>query len=180
MMASAVYQNSRGNIDNQSSSIGAGGWGIDTNPNYTENPRLGQPRHNRPGSLNLTYALPFGILVAGDLHILSGVAWNPTISSSFTGLNFPQSDTLLLEKRGSETTPWTWYFNFRLSKQFRLGGATALEVLADVFNVFNRANTAYVATEPYALYPISGEPAYGKAFALSSPINLRLGLRLGF
>ena len=183
MMASVVYQNSRGNVDNVSSAIGAGGWGIDTNPNYTENPLVwGKLRYDRTWQFKLlgTYAFPFGIQVAGDLHILSGVAWNPTIGSSFTGLYFPQSDTLLLEKRGSETAPWTWFLNFRLSKQFKIGGSTALEVLADVFNVFNKANTAYVATEPYALYPISGEPAYGKAFALSNPINLRLGLRLGF
>ncbi len=61
-----------------------------------------------------------------------------------------------------------------------IGGAASMELMADVFNVFNKANTAYVATEPYAVFPISGDPAYGKAFALSDPINMRLGLRLGF
>ena len=174
VMASAVYQDSQGNIDNQSSSIGAGGWGIDTNPNYTENPLVwGKLRYDRTWQFKVlgTYSLPFGIEVAGDLHVLSGVAWNPTIGTSFTGLNFAQSDTLLLEKRGSERSPWTWYLNFRLSKRFLLGKATSLEILADVFNAFNKANTAYVATEPYAIYPLSSEPAYGKAFALSNPID---------
>ena len=52
--------------------------------------------------------------------------------------------------------------------------------MADVFNVFNRANTAYVAYEPYFVYPLSGEPGFGKAYALSEPINLRLGFRFLF
>ena len=182
LMASAVYQDSQGNIDNVSSPVGAGGWGIDTNPNYTENPLVwGKLRYDRTWQFKVlgTYALPWGIQVAGDAHVLSGVAWTPTISSNFTGLNFPMSDTLLLEKRGSERAPWTWYFNFRLSKRVQIG-ASSLELMADVFNVFNKANTAYVATEPYAIFPISGDPAYGQAFALSDPVNVRFGLRLGF
>ncbi len=183
LMASAVYQDSQGNIDNISSSIGAGGYGIDTDPNYTENPLVwGKLRYDRTWQFKVlgSYALPWGLRIAGDAHVLSGVAWSPTISSSFTGLYFPQADTLLLEQRGSERAPWTWYLNLRLSKRFMIGGAASMELMADVFNLFNKANTAYVATEPYAIFPISGDPAYGQAFALSDPIYMRLGLRLGF
>jgi hypothetical protein len=48
LQASFVYQDSQGNIDNESNSIGAAAMGMDTDPNYTENPLVwGKLRYDR-------------------------------------------------------------------------------------------------------------------------------------
>jgi hypothetical protein len=183
LQASFVYQDSQGNIDNESHSIGAAAMGMDTDPNFTDNPLIwGKLRYDRTYQAKIlgTYSLPWGINLAADVHVLSGVAWNPKISASLTELNFPNGGTVFLEKRGSRRTPMTWFLNVRTAKQFRIGDSLMLELMADVFNVFNRANTAYVAYEPFFVYPLSGEPGFGKPFALADPIHLRLGFRLLF
>ena len=58
--------------------------------------------------------------------------------------------------------------------------ASRLELMADLFNVFNRANCASLAYEPYAVYPVSGENAFGGVFRLSEPFHARFGVRWSF
>ncbi len=180
MMASATYQNSRGNIDNQYASVG-GQDGDSGDPNYLDNPLVwGNLRFDRTWQFKVmgTYHAPWGINLSGDVHVLSGLAWETQINSSYTGYDLALG-RILLEQRGSNRTPWTWYFNARVAKEIRFG-RSKLEFMADVMNIFNRANAAGVAYEPYALFPISGESAYGKVFQLSTPIQTRVGVRWAF
>lgn len=182
LSSSFVFQDSQGNDDNTTGPVGYN-WGQDTNPNYTENPLAwGKLTFDRTYQFKLlgTYLLPWGFNVSSDLHILSGLAWQPVVSFQLTGLNGGQLNSILIEKRGSRRMPWTWFLNFRLGKEFRLWKSSTLELIADVFNVFNRANAASIAPEPYAVFPISGEDAFGKVFKLSPPFHARFGVRWTF
>ncbi len=182
LMSSFVYQNSRGNDDNTTGPVGYN-WGQDTNPNYTQNPLIwGNLTFDRTYQFKLmgTYLLPLGIYLSGDMHVLSGLAWQPGVGFNFTGLYGGQLDKLLIEQRGNRRTPWTWYLNLRADKTFRLGNFSNLEFIADFINVFNRANAASIATEPYAVFPISGDKAFGKVFQLAPPFHARFGVRWAF
>ncbi len=182
LSSSFVFQDSQGNDDNTTGPVGYN-WGQDTNPNYIDNPLMwGKLTFDRTYQFKLlgTYQLPFDFNISGDLHVLSGLAWEPEVSFQLTGLNGGQLNSLIIEKRGSRRMPWTWFLNCRLAKEFRLSKGSILELMADVFNVFNRANAAAIAPEPYAVFPISGEPAFGKVFLLSAPLHARFGLRLLF
>ncbi len=180
MMASATYQNSRGNVDNQ---YWAGGRldGASGDPNYAGNQLLwGKLSFNRTWQFKLmgTYHAPLGINLSGNLHILSGLAWTTQINSSLTGYDLIFS-TLILEQRGCHEMPWSWSLDLRVSKDFRLG-ASKIELMADLLNVFNRDNATSVGVSPYSVYPISGGSAYGKVFSLETPFQARFGVRWAF
>jgi hypothetical protein len=182
LMSSFVYQNSRGNDDNTSGPVGYN-FNQDLDPNYTQNPLIwGHLTFDRTYQFKMlgTYLLPWGFNISGDLHILSGTAWQPLIDYQFTGLYDGAISKIMLEQRGNRRMPWTWTVNLRLSKEFSLGGASHLELMADVFNVFNRANADSISPEPYAVFPLSGKSAFGQVFLLSNPINVRFGARWMF
>lgn len=184
MSASFTYQNSRGNADNVEGDTQGLGFGVmDSDPNFSENPlKWGKLYWNRPYQFKLlaSYLLPWGISVSGDLRILSGNYWNPRVSNR----NIPgmggRSRGVLIEKRGSRQYPGTNFLNFRIEKSLKLGDSSRLEFIADVLNVFNNADGWYYYDSPGSVYPISGQPSFGKPYFLLPPRNLRLGIRFTF
>ncbi|MFQ5917935.1 MAG: hypothetical protein ACE5I0_09020 [Candidatus Binatia bacterium] len=185
MMASYTYQNSRGNVDNNDSvALGLWPWGRDNDPYYTQNPiHWGPLMWDRPHQFKLlgSYLLPWGLSVSGDLRVLSGRAWHSKVSLSTADTFYrPGSHFVTLEQRGNRRNPTIWNFNLRLSKSFILGGFSNLEFIADVLNVFNKDDGMAYYTEPFAIYPLSQEKAFGKPTSLYAPIHLRLGVRWTF
>jgi hypothetical protein len=77
--------------------------------------------------------------------------------------------------------------DLRVSKRVALGGQAGLEVLLDVFNVFNRTNFAEVnnvfGPGPFPEAPLrdsSGRVTYGRFVKAQAPRQVQLGARLRF
>ncbi len=183
MLASYVYQNSQGNVDNDAgTALGLGAWGQDTDPNYIDNPLIwGHLSFERPHQFKLlgTFLLPLDFAISADFRLLSGTPWQPRLPLWMTGLYRPQFSEIFLEKRGSRRFPMTKYLNARLSKSFRIKDSQ-LELILDVMNVFNSRDAMSYYVEPYSVYPLSGGDAFGKPEALQPPRRARLGLRWSF
>jgi len=183
MLASYVFQDSQGNVENDDgAALGLGRWGQDTDPYYTENPlQWGHLRYERPHQFKLlgTFLLPLGFALSADFRLLSGNPWHAQIPLWMTRAYRDAWTYVLLEKRGSRRHPTTEYLNARLSKIFQFYNSK-LELILDVLNVFNDDNALWYYTEPYATYPISGKEAFGKPKELQPPIRVRLGIRFSF
>jgi len=182
MAASLVYQNSEGNDNNTRSPVTLA-WGESTDPNFTLNPLIsGRLSYNRPYQFKLigTYLLPAGFRIGGDFRLLAGRNWNASVPISLTPVYRDSLQHVPLETRGSRQHESTIVLNLRVSKEFAFGERSRLELIADVFNVFNRANAQFFFEAPFAVYPISGEDAFGEPASLSPPRGLRLGARWSF
>ena len=187
MQTSFTYQNSQGNIDNTQDETGwFGDFNRDNDPNFDEkkNPLIWGPlTYNRPLQLKtfLTYRMPWGILLSGNFTIMSGRSWAADTRSYRAGINRTAvwSFNLLLEKAGSRRLPTDKYFDLRLSKSFDLGGSK-IELIGDILNAFNNRAGMYFYTEPWDVYPISQQPAFGKPLALRQPRHSRLAIRWSF
>ena len=187
MQTSFTYQNSQGNIDNTSDeTLWFGDYNRDNDPYFDENktPFIWGPlTYDRPYQFKslVSYRLPWGILVSGNLSISSGRAWTPSIRSYRAGINrtavwaFP----LLLEKKGSRRMPTDKYFNFRASKSFNMG-FSSFELMLDILNVFNNRDSMYIYSDPWDVYPISQKSAFGQPLLLRPPRHFRLGIRWTF
>ena len=65
----------------------------------------------------------------------------------------------------------------RVQRRFRLSGRTSVDGLAEVFNVFNRANYgSYVTQESNRSY---GQPSFNSNIAYQ-PRMLQFGIRVAF
>lgn len=182
MMASFVYQNSEGNIDNTEGQALGFSANIDNDPNYTQNPLVwGRLSFDRTYQFKLigTYLLPYGVSINGDFRLLSGRAWSPWCYSFYVP-GVPTFFTVPLEKRGSRRNPAMSNLNLRLAKSFKIGHSSELQLSFDILNVFNKDDGQYYWLWPYAIYPISGEPAMGKPQSLFPARRLRLGARWTF
>ena len=184
MMASVVYQDSRGNVDNTVGPVDNEIFGLDTDPQYTQNPYMwGKLTYCNTWQFKMlgSYQLPWGINASGVCRVLSGYHWAPTESLWMSGAS-RDSATMktFLEPRGSRTNPWNITIDLRLSKSFAVGTGKNLELIADVFNLLNRANGKEYSTNAGMVYPISGENSYGKAVSLYPPFGARFGIRLTF
>jgi len=183
LMSSIVYQDSKGNNDNVAGPVSYQ-WGQDTDPNYYLNPLMfGHLTYDRTWQFKLlsSYVLPWDFQLSGDFRVLSGLAWEPNISSTLlTGIYREKNYTMPLEQRGSWRFPTTVTLNVRLSKSFTLGGTSKMELLADVFNLLNRNDGLAFYEEVFSVYPLSKANAFGLPASLVQPISARLGARLMF
>lgn len=183
MLASYVYQDSRGNVDNDdAAALGIGRWGQDSDPLYTRNPLLwGHLSYERPHQFKLlgTVILPWNITVCADVRLLSGNPWQAEIPMWMTGIYRSQYDQVLLEKRGSRRHPMSTCFNAHLSKAFRIK-ESRFELILDVLNVLNTGDASWFYIEPYSVYPLSGEAAFGQPQELQDPRRARIGIRWTF
>ena len=115
------------------------------------------------------------IEVAPIVTVQSGNPVNP-----ITGLDsnrsdaFPLSARPLNSGRNSLPTPGTFTMDFRVVKYFPFGGARRLDLVAEFFNVLNRANVAQInpvfgsglAPQPQFARPIEGIGARQVQFSL--------------
>ncbi len=181
MMASFVWQRSRGNVDNDEGDIQGFFDAPDTDPNYYQNSlRWGDLSWTREYQFKFlaTAQLPLGFIVSADFRLMSGNHYNAWAPGYAVGL--PMLSSVFLEQRGAREYPWSKYLNMRASKFFMLGSASKLEVILDIFNVFNSDDGWYYFRWPYEVYPLSGESGWGNPHYLFPPRNLRFGVRWTF
>ena len=112
--------------------------------------------------------LPFGFTFGGFINYRSGF---PSQRYFYERLN--QGDVEVeTQKYGSERYPNLLVADFRLSKIFRLGKFGVFEVMADVFNIFNKNTTLDWDQESWS--------GYQDIFTVLAPRILRLGVKWQF
>ncbi|MBN1224424.1 MAG: TonB-dependent receptor, partial [Candidatus Aminicenantes bacterium] len=112
--------------------------------------------------------LPLGFTFGGFLNYRTGL---PSQRYFYTRLN--QGDVNVeTQKYGTERFPNLLILDLRLSKIFRLGKFGALEIMADVFNVFNSYTTLDWDTESWS--------GYQDIYTVLAPRILRLGVKWNF
>ena len=114
---------------------------LDPQCSYCAGP-LDTDAHHRV-TIGATYSAPWGLVLSSVLRYRSELPFmiynsqaNPNVDDGFT-INLPPG-THVNEGRGHSFTQ----FDFRVSKDFPISGSFGIEVLAEVFNLFNATNPA--------------------------------------
>jgi hypothetical protein len=117
------------------------------------------------GSLDLPRT---GVSVAGHLQHFSGKPWAATAQ-----IQLPQGDLrVLLEPRGSRRLPSQSLLDLRVSRTFRLGGVTRVDLLLDVLNALNDTAEEGLASDTLI------SPNFGRPNVFVDPRRAMLGLRV--
>lgn len=147
-------------------------WGfVDYNdPNATINERDAYMANDSTNIFKLvgTYVFPYGISVSANFRHYTG--FPITRLFTVTGLN-QGPITVALEPRGTHRYPNATILDLSAIKTFRFKNIN-MEVIGNVFNVFNAATTISMVT--------SVGPYYGMPSKILSPIIASFGLRLSF
>lgn len=181
--ASVVWSDLKGNSFKQNGYIPE--W-QDRNGQVNGEGRL--PGSNRwEAKLNGAVDLPLGLTASANWLFLSGEYWTPFVQVRGLYKNNPQN--VFLEERGSEKLPSRSLFDVRLAKELPVG-ALRLRVFADCFNLFNSSTVTSVDTQwgrynyKYNNHPAGStwqaRSSYGRALAIESPREVRLGARVSF
>ena len=156
MIASYHYLKPTGNVPR----ITTGGF----SPNEFVNASIGNISMPHIFKIMGSYLLPLDINLAITGYLMSGSTWNWFFTANLpsgtrTSFNmYPPEDFKQPNKKN---------LDIRISKQFHVGGKK-LEIMADVFNVFN----SYDAT----LFYVAGS-LFGKIWSLKDPRSYEIGLR---
>ncbi len=95
--------------------------------------------------LQLSYRLPFGILVATNLQYQSGRFYSRQVRIS--GLDFPAPPTINMEANtGDRRVPAVKMIDFRAQKDFRLTASSNIGLFLDLLNLTNSAQNEGVAS----------------------------------
>ncbi|MGE3957027.1 MAG: carboxypeptidase regulatory-like domain-containing protein [Vicinamibacterales bacterium] len=95
--------------------------------------------------LQLSYRLPFGILVATNLQYQSGRFYSRQVRIS--GLGFPAPPTINMEANtGDRRVPAVKMIDFRAQKDFRLTASSNIGLFLDLLNLTNSAQNEGVAS----------------------------------
>lgn len=187
--ASITYQKSEGNIGNTvTTNWGFAAFGEHEKPNFAGHPfTVGPLNFDRTWQFKLltNYRLPGGILASTYIQALTGRPWQPVVRARATGISF--NDTRIrsvrLEPRGARRAPGQFNVDLRLQKGFDVG-ENRIELIADVFNLTNRANpwrrsysTGEVEETLGSNYALEGGSSFGKMRWPSKPREARLGVR---
>lgn len=185
-MASVTYQDSRGNVDNDVSDLwGYPTYNFDTDPYYSDPFRYGKLGLNRHWQIKavVSYLLPWQFTITGTVRWMSGLTWSPYLPGwvawQYTLRPYGYL-SIFLEPRGSRTGPSGWFANINVTKSFKLISGIRLDLIADVFNVFNTTYGVGIYTDPTGVYPVSGKSNFGQPNGLIDPVNLRLGAKIIF
>jgi len=124
----------------------------------------------------------YGLQVGGMLQAYSATPFN--ITSGVTTVQGtagrPVVDGEFIERNGGEGTPF-FNINARISRSFHLGDRWQLEVLAEGFNLTNRANVVTRNSNFGAgSYPANPAPAYNQITAVGDPRSFQFGARVRF
>jgi hypothetical protein len=175
LMASYVWQNSRGLIGNDfSSTIVTTGLFSDPNTHVNAYGQMDLERRNQ-FKLQAMATGPWGISFSGFFRYYSGQRYTRTVVSTDLGVAVNQGQAAIFaEPRGSQMLPALPILDLRVEKSFNLG-RTSFSLFADAFNVFNGS----VATAAQA---VSSSPAlvFGEMTAIQDPRTFRLGFRFIF
>jgi len=190
MMASYVYQNSKGNLPNWGDNdlFVAPDFNMDNDPYYSRNSLQWGRQWDREHQFKLlvSYFGPWGILLSGNFQVLSGLPWQAEASSYDVGIyrspkggeEWQHTFDILLEPRGSRRTPFNWNFDLRLAKVFYIKD-THFELQIDIFNVFNNDYYSSIYTRPNDVY-LDGTSAFGMPLRLDPPRHIRFGVTWRF
>jgi hypothetical protein len=119
-------------------------------------------------SANVLYQLPAGFDIAANLFGRQGYTRPLNMSSN----NF-FGEQVLAVPVGDVRLPSVWNLDFRLAKNFALGGTARLIVSAELFNVFNSNTTLRLVDSP-------DSTAFNSINEIVNPRIARFGLRLTF
>jgi hypothetical protein len=109
-----------------------------------------------------------GIVLAANLQHFSGKPWAATAQVAL-----PQGDQrILLEPRGSRRLSSQALLDVRVSRPFRIGDPTRLELLVDVLNVLNDTAEEGVATDNLF------SPNFGRPTIFMDPRRAMMSVRL--
>src|SRR5207249_2769641 len=106
-------------------------------------------------TLSAVYLAPFGINVSGVGRFRTGLPYTRVSGSDLNGDIFrqdliPQAAHVNDARGGSYSQ-----VDLRVSKDFRFGGNYGIELIGELFNVFNSDNP-----QRYGLTTVNGQPAY--------------------
>jgi hypothetical protein len=95
--------------------------------------------------VQVSYRLPFGILVAGNVQYQTGRFYSRQVRVS--GLGFPAAPTINMESNtGDRRVPSTATADIRAQKEFALGAVSRVSLFLDVLNVNNSDQNEGVAS----------------------------------
>ena len=118
------------------------------------------------GALQYYSALPFNI--TSGVTTIQGTAGRPVVDGAFIARNAGIGPDFLT-------------LSARLSRSFRVGERAKVEVLAEGFNLTNRANVVAVnGNFGPGVYPTSPSSTFGQTTAVNDPRTFQFGLRVGF
>ena len=118
------------------------------------------------GILQVYSATPFNI--TSGVTTLQGTAGRPVVNGAF------------ITRNAGESTPF-FSLGLRMSRSVPLGGASRLELLAEVFNLTNHLNVVARNTNfGSGAYPASASATFGQVTAVGDPRSWQLGARMRF
>lgn len=147
--------------------------------------------------LSGTYTLPGELGVSAILTAASGRPFTPLagldLNGDGNGGAFPPDrarrdplDPSTSVGRNSETTDAIMNVDVRVSKALPLGGRTTLDLMLDVFNLFNRVNfiedtnqSSFAIFGPGA-YPAAALPTFGRYTLAGPPRQIQLAAKISF
>ncbi|OFV81528.1 MAG: hypothetical protein A2Y78_03545 [Acidobacteria bacterium RBG_13_68_16] len=171
--------------------------GIDTDPNYEQNPyyNQGQLKEVRTWQFKLqaSYQFPWQILGSANFRWVSGRPWGmENYQYAIPGANDPYYFYVLLEPKDARHQPSVTNLDLRIQKDFNLGGGALASVILDILNATNESIGVgtYFSTNVQDTYGKEsaerGETvsSTGKASPWSvdsaPPRTLKVGLRVAF
>jgi hypothetical protein len=182
LLASYVYSQSRGTIDNGTADdIGYGNVNYyNYDPNFWFNAD-GHSSNDPTHMLKIqgTYILPFDINFNVYFRAITGDAWTKYYRTE----RFAQGNIVFfMEPRGSNHYPMAKTLDLRLEKTFSLATKYKLGVIFDIFNVFNdHTITSWGNRIGYDYSPGDYPTTAGhELYNLAYPRRARIGLRLTF
>lgn len=135
------------------------------------------------------FRLPWGFTIAPIFEYGSGQPWTKRIGYDFNGDGM-NSDRAAGVERFAEEGPVFRQVSLRITKGFKLGHTTKLDVIAEVFNLFNTVNydvnsmdSAQNLSGPTLANPAAVthvNPHFGNYSATLQPREAQVGLRLSF
>jgi hypothetical protein len=143
------------------------------------------------------YMLPQRIQLSGIVTAASGRPFTPLAGADLNGDGnggaFPPdrarvnpADESTAVGRNSETTEAQFTADVRVSRKFSLGGRTAVELMLETFNLFNRVNfiedtnQSSFAIFGAGAYPSSPLPTYGRYTLTLPPRQVQLAAKISF
>jgi len=135
-----------------------------------------------------TYELPYGFLVSGIWIMRSGFPYTALDGRDTNGDGQSGNEYALIEtsdgqyfrySRNSFRQPYFRNFDMRLAKSFGLGRGMDIEIIFDVFNLFNEANWY---TTNWNLVDRNGniDDSFGELNEVGNPRSYQLGARFRF
>ncbi len=183
MLASYVYSQTKGTIDNWGGNEDIGYAGGDDPNNWINHDGHTQADYTHLIKIQATYVLPFDISFSAYFHGITGDAWTKQYRTS-SGTTDQGRVTFNTEPWGSHWYPMVKTLDLRLEKTFTLASKYRLGVIFDVFNVFNDDSiSSWGTTIGYNWYT---DPTYSPSTqghdlnSIVLPRRARVGIRLNF